>query len=321
MQIRKLSLGVIAVIATISLAACSGSGEPTVGGDPSTGAGAGGDSPVIGFSISTLQNPFFVSMEDGVKEAGAAAGIEVLIADAGDDAAQQANDILNFIAQGVDVVLLNPTDGDAIVSSVEALNAADIPVITVDRRSEGGEVVAHLGTDNVVAGEVAATTLFDAIDGTGEVAILEGVPGVSSTIDRGTGFDNVLTDYPDIEIVATQTANFQRDEGLTVAENILQANPDLSAFLAMNDEMALGAVEALRSAGKLDQVAVIGIDGGADAVTAVGNGELIATIAQQSTLMGSLGIEQAIKLAEGGSIEAEQPVEVIVINESNVDQY
>lgn len=317
MRIRNMSFGVIAIIASISLSACGGNGEPAVG----TNEGGDGDSPTIGFSISTLQNPFFVSMEDGVKEAGSAAGIEVLIADAGDDAAKQANDVQNFIAQGADVVILNPTDGDAVVSSVEALNDAGIPVITVDRRSEGGDVVAHLGTDNVIAGEIAATTLFDAISGTGKVAILEGVPGASSSLDRGTGFENVLKDYPDIEIVATQTANFQRDQGLTVAENILQANPDLGAILAMNDEMALGAVEALRSAGKLEQVAIIGIDGGEDAVKAVLDGELVATIAQQSKLMGSLGVEQAVKLAEGESIESEQPVEVIVIDESNAADY
>ena len=317
--------GMIAFAATalLALSAC-GSGEPVTGGGVESGSAGGGadDGIKIGFSISTMENPFFVSMRDGVDEAAAAnEGVEVLFADAGDDANKQANDVLDFIAQGVDVAVLNPTDGAAIVSSVEALNDAGIPVITVDRTAEGGEVVAHIGTDNVTAGEITARTLFDAMGGTGTVAILEGVPGASSAIDRGTGFENVLAEYPDIEVVATQTANYQRNEGLTVAQNILQAHPDLGAFLSMNDEMALGAVEAIAAAGRTGETLTIGIDGGADAVQAVKDGTLVATVAQQSKLMGSMGIEQAILVAQGETIEAEQPVDVLVIDASNVDEH
>ena len=139
-----------AVGAVLLLAAC-GSGAPVTDGESAAPAG-GSDDITIGFSISTMQNPFFVSMDDGVKEAEAELGITVIVADAADDASKQANDVLNFISQGVDAVVLNPTDGDAIIASVEALNEAGIPVITVDRRANGGEVVNHLGTDNVIAG-------------------------------------------------------------------------------------------------------------------------------------------------------------------------
>ncbi|RPF26241.1 substrate-binding domain-containing protein [Georgenia muralis] len=318
MRINKTLAAALAMTSALALSACSG-GDPAPGTVDDTAAGA--DGPVIGFSISTLQNPFFVSMEEGVTEAAEAAGIEVTVADASDDASQQANDILNFISQGVDVAILNPTDGDAIISSVEALNEAGIPVITVDRRANGGEVLGHLGTDNVIAGEIAAETLFEAMGGEGKVAILEGVPGASPTIDRGQGFENVLADYPDIEVVGSQTANFQRSEGLSVAQNMLQANPDITGFLAMNDEMALGAIEAMRSANMLGEVKVIGIDGGADAVAAVEAGELVATIAQQSKLMGSMSVEDAIKVAAGETVPEDQPVDVIVIDESNVAEY
>lgn len=320
MNITKRFVAVVALGSVLVLGACSSSGEPVTKASGG-GSDAKGGAPIIGFSISTLQNPFFVSMQEGVRAAGKKAGVQVLVADAGDDASQQANDVLNFISQKVDVAILNATDGDAIVSSVEALNDAGIPVITVDRRAEGGEVVAHIGTDNVVAGEIAAKTLFEAMGGKGRVGVLEGVPGVSSCIDRGKGFKNVLSDYPGIEIVGTQTANFQRSEGLTVAQNMLEANPDLEAFLSMNDEMALGAVEAMRTANRLGEVAIIGIDGGPDAVKAVKNGELVATIAQQSKLMGSLSVEQALLLADGKKIKAEQPIDVIVIDKSNVDKY
>ena len=320
MKMRRTLTSVVALTAALALSACSSS-NPEGGQTSATGDGTpavGGDI-TIGFSISTMNNPFFVSMKEGVDEAATEQGVTVLFADAGDDANKQANDVLNFISQGADAVVLNPTDGDAIISSVEALNEADIPVITVDRTAGGGDVVAHIGTDNVTAGEVTAKTLFEAMGGKGKVAILEGVPGASSAIDRGTGFQNVLADYPGVEIVATQTANYQRSEGLTVAQNILQANPELDAFLPMNDEMALGAVEAIRSANV--DVLAIGIDGGADAIAAVKEGTLVATVAQQSKLMGKLAIEQAKLLAEGQQIEAQQPVDVLVINADNVADY
>lgn len=327
MKTRTRFLTAAVAAAALFLSACGGSGEPIT--DPGTSDETtssvdqqeGDNSYSIGFSISTLQNPFFVSMKEGVDEAAASLGIELAFADAGDDANKQANDILNFISQGVDVVVLNPTDGAAVASSVEALNDAGIPVITVDRTSDGGEVVAHIGTDNVTAGEVTARTFLDAIGGAGEIAILEGVPGASSAIDRGQGFDNVLVEYPDVTVVATQTANYQRSEGLDVAQNIMQANADLVGFLSMNDEMALGAVEAISSAGRTGEVSTIGIDGGEDAVKAVCEGTLVATIAQQSKLMGSQSIEEAVKLASGESIEAEQPVDVIVIDASNCEEY
>lgn len=318
MNLSRRSLGTLAALTTTTtlLAAC-GDGEPVT----AKNGGADGGEVTIGFSISTLTNPFFVSMEEGINQAQEELGVEVLFADASDDANTQANDILNFISQGVSVAVLNPTDGQAIVSSVTALNDAGIPVITVDRSAEEGEVVAHIGTDNVTAGEITAKTLFEAIGRSGKIAILEGVPGASSSIDRGTGFDNVLKDYPDIEVVATQTANYQRAEGLSVTQNILQAHSDLNAILSMNDEMALGAVEAIGAAGKEGEVLTIGIDGGADAIQAVADGTLVATIAQQSALMGSTSIEQALKVANGESIDAEQPIDVVVIDESNVDEH
>lgn len=318
-HLKKSVLGVISAATALVLVACGGSGEPVT--QQSDGGSGDSNSVKVGFSISTMQNPFFVSMKDGVDEGQKSTGAEVLFADAGDDANKQANDILNFISQKVDVAVLNPTDGAAITSSVEALNDAGIPVITVDRTAEGGEVVAHIGTDNVTAGETTARYLFDAMGGQGEVAILEGVPGASSAIDRGIGFENVLKDYPNIDILATQTANYQRDEGLSVAQNLLQAHPNIKAFLSMNDEMALGAIEAIKAAGREGQILTIGIDGGDDAIQAVADGTMLATIAQQSKLMGSKSIEQAVALANGEDIESEQPIDVIPIDKNNVADY
>jgi ribose transport system substrate-binding protein len=248
-------------------------------------------------------------------------GAQVTTADAGNDATKQANDVLNFISQKMDAVLLNPTDGDAIVPSVQALNAAHIPVFTVDRTANGGTIVSYMGTDNVKAGETAAKALFDAIGGTGNVAILEGVPGASSSIDRGTGFTNVEKSYPNIKIVASQTAQFDRTQGMTVAQNILQANPNLTAILSMNDEMALGAVEAINAAGLTGKVKVSGIDGETDAITAVKAGTMVFTVAQQPSLMGEQSIKNIVTYLLGGSVDANIPVDTITIDSTNVSQY
>ncbi len=324
----KLATIAVAALSALALTACGGPG-PAAGTNASntpaassgaTGGSGNGKKITIGFSISTLQNPYFVSMQQGINDAAAKDGVTVTLADANDDANKQANDILNFISQKVDAVVLNPTDSDAIIPSVQALNAAHIPVLTVDRTAKGGTIVAHIGTDNVTAGQVAAKTFFDAIGGKGNIAILEGVPGASPTIDRGKGIQNVLKDYPGIKVVASQTANFQRSEGLTVAQNILQAHPDIVGILSENDEMALGAVQALQAASKSD-VKVIGIDGETDSYNAIKAGQMVATIAQQPALMGSQSIDQAVKVVQGETIEKSQPVDILVVTKDNVDTY
>lgn len=311
MRISRMTIAG-ALLTALALSGCGG-GEPATSG----AAGDGGEETVdtIGFSVSTMQNPYFVAMEEGVREQAEKEGVEVIVADAGDDAQKQANDVQNFISQGVDAVILNPTDGDAIVPTVAALNEAGIPVLTVDRTANGGEVVTHIGTDNVTAGEAAARTLFESMGGEGDVVVLEGVPGASPTRDRGEGFQNVVSETEGVEIVASQTANFQRSEGLSVTQNLLQSNPDIGGILAMNDEMALGAIEALRSANKLGDVQVIGIDGGDDAIEAVREGNLVATIAQQPKAMGELVVENAVQIAQGEDVPEDQPVDIIVIDE------
>jgi ribose transport system substrate-binding protein len=320
MNSRFMKSGTIATVVAIAglvLGGCSG-------GKPVTASGQGADKGgqvTIGFSVSTMQNPYFVSMAAGVQEKAKALGVKVLTGDAGDDAAKQANDIQNFISQHVSAVILNPTDGDAVGSSVKALNDAGIPVITVDRTSNSGAVKSQIGTDNVTAGATTAKTLFDDMGGKGNVLVLEGVPGASPTRDRGTGFQQTLKSYPGIKIVGSQTANFQRDQGLTVAQNLLQAHRDATAILSMNDEMALGAVEALRSSGKLGHVKIIGIDGGADAIKAVEAGTMVATIAQQPKKMGESSVETAVKVAKGESVPKTQPVDIIVVTKANAASF
>jgi ribose transport system substrate-binding protein len=290
------------------------------GRDNDAGGGGGGEAQVA-LAISTLQNPFFVTLRDGAQETADEAGVELLVSDAQDDAQTQADDIQNFITQGVDVIVINPVDSAAIVTSVEAANQADIPVVTVDRAAEGGEISAHIASDNVQGGQMAGEYLVEEIGGSGQVAQLEGIAGTSAARDRGEGFQQAVDAASGIDIVATQTANFDRDEGFTVAQNIFQGNPDLAGVFAQNDEMALGAVEAAREAGILQNLVIVGFDAVPDALEAIEAGDMAATIAQQPDLMGRESVEAAAALIDGEDVEAEQLIEVKLVTQDNVSEF
>jgi ribose transport system substrate-binding protein len=290
-------------------------------GGEAAGPGDGGGRARIGLSLSTLGNPFFVTLQEGAQGAADEAGAELIVADAQDDAQTQADDVQNFITQQVDVIVVNPVDSAAIVPSVEAANQAGIPVVTVDRASEGGEIAAHIASDNVQGGRTAGEFLFEEIGGQGNVAQLEGIAGTSAAQERGQGFQEALDEATGVELVATQTANFDRDEGFTVAQNIFQANPDLAGLFAQNDEMALGAVEAAREAGTLEDLVIVGFDAIDDALTAIQDGDMEATIAQQPSEMGRLSVEAAADIAAGEEVEEETLIEVLLVTADNVEEF
>lgn len=302
---KKMKLALIMAIMLV-LAACST--EAPGANKDSDGKNEEGDLK-IGFSISTLNNPFFVTLSDGAKAQADEMGATLTVIDAQDDAAKQASDVEDLIQQGVDLILINPTDSSAVVAAVESANSAGIPVITVDRSSEGGEVVSHIASDNKAGGELAGQYLLELVGEGAKVAELEGISGSSAARDRGAGFNEVASDQ--LDIVAKQTANFNRAEGLTVMENILQANPDIQGVFAHNDEMALGALEAIEAAGK--EIQVVGFDATDDAVKSVEEGKLAGTVAQKPELIGKKAVEAAVQSLQGESVEASIPVELELI--------
>lgn len=281
---------------------------------------SGGGEPVVGLSLSTLDNPFFVTLRDGAQEAVDEAGARLDVADARDDAQTQANDIQDFVTQQVDAIIVNAVDSEAVVTSIEAANEADIAVITVDREAEGGDIAAHIASDNEQGGEMAGDYLFEQMGEGAKVAQLEGIAGTVPARDRGAGFEAAAEDAG-ADLVASQTANFDREEGFTVAQNIFQANPDLEGLFAQNDEMALGAVEAAREAGNLKDVAIVGFDAIEDALNAIEKGDMAATVAQQPDLLGKLSAESAAQIIDGESVEEEQLIEVKLVTAENVDQF
>lgn len=270
------------------------------------------DTVKIGLSVSTLNNPFFVSLKQGAEDEAKAQGAEIVTVDAQNDSAKQVSDIEDLIQQGVDILLVNPTDSAAVAVAIESANNAKIPVITVDRSAEGGEVVAHIASDNVAGGEMAGEYILEKLGNKGKIVELEGIPGSSAARERGEGFHKAVDGVADVEVVAKQAADFDRAKGLSVMENILQGNKDIQAVFAHNDEMALGALEALQAAG-LNDVIVVGFDATDDAVKAVESGNMAATVAQKPAIIGQQGVTTALKVAGGETVDEFIPVELELV--------
>ena len=278
-------------------------------------AGAAAQDLRIGLAVSTLNNPFFVDLKDGAEAMAEEMGVEILVVDAQDDAAAQLSSVEDLLIKQIDVLIVNPVDGNAVVSAITAANDAGVPVITVDRGAEGGDVVSHIASDNVAGGEMAGDYIAEQLNEEGKVVELEGIPGTSAARDRGKGFNQAMDKYEGMEVIARQPAGFDRAEGMTVMENILQGNQNIDAVFAHNDNMALGAMEAIAAAGRSDEIMIVGFDAIDDAREAVKEGEMAATVAQKPGLMGEMAVETAIKVVNGEEVAEYTPVPLELITE------
>ena len=308
---KRLFGFLLSIIMVFSLAGC----RITIDGQDSGSSKKNTANGSIGLSISTQNNPFFVTLAEGAKKAANENGLELTIVDAGDDATKQVSDIEDLVSKNVSVLIVNPVDSDAVTGAVEAAVSKGVKVISVDRAVNDVEIDCQIASDNVAGAELATQYIVDTLGEGIKVAELQGTSGASAAIDRGTGFHNIADGK--LEVVASQTANFDRTEGMSVMENMLQANGDIAAVFAANDEMALGAVEAISGAGK--DILVVGFDATDDAIEAIKEGRMGATIAQQPELIGSTAVENALKLINGETIEETIPVEVTLITSDNVE--
>ncbi|AOL25723.1 ribose ABC transporter substrate-binding protein RbsB [Bacillus subtilis] len=291
----KKAVSVILTLSLFLLTACSL--EPPQWAKPSNSGNK--KEFTIGLSVSTLNNPFFVSLKKGIEKEAEKREMKVIIVDAQNDSSKQTSDVEDLIQQGVDALLINPTDSSAISTAVESANAVGVPVVTIDRSAEQGKVETLVASDNVKGGEMAAAFIADKLGKGAKVAELEGVPGASATRERGSGFHNIADQK--LQVVTKQSADFDRTKGLTVMENLLQGHPDIQAVFAHNDEMALGALEAINSSGK--DILVIGFDGNKDALASIKDGKLSATVAQQPELIGKLATEAADDILHGKKVQ------------------
>lgn len=260
--------------------------------------------------LSTLNNPFFVTMKDGAEAKAKELGYDLIVLDSQNDPSKELSNVEDLTVRGVKAILINPTDSDAVSNAIRMANRAKIPVLTLDRGASRGDVVSHIASDNVAGGELAGNYIVEKVGMKAKVIQLEGIAGTSAARERGEGFMKAVKGSK-MNVLASQPADFDRTKGLNVMENLLAANPDVQAVFAQNDEMALGALRAVQSSGK--KVVIVGFDGTDDGIAAVKRGKLSATIAQQPSLIGALGVENADKVLKGAKVEKYIPVPLKII--------
>ena len=249
-------------------------------------------------------------------------GVDLIEVDGKALAENQLSQVENFITQGVDGIILNPYDADGCAPAVTAAKNAGIPIVVVNAKTSNVEEAdAFVGSDDVIGGEMEMQYVADQLGGKGTIVIMSGLYGNSAQIDRQQGIENILANYPDITVYAEQTGNWVRDEGMTLMENWLQSGEKIDAVVAHNDQMALGALQAIEEANPENDIIIIGIDAIADAVNSVANGGMTATILQDGQGQGASALETVVKVIKGESFEKAVNIPFILITKDNVADY
>ena len=278
--------------------------------------------PAVALVLKTLNNQFFIDMEAGARSVADSLGLELIVQapEREIDVEKQMQIVENLLQRQIKVLMLVPSGSKEIVPAVVKANAAKVPVVTVDTRVDaatlaaaGGSVATFIGSDNEDGGRMAGAFVVERLGGRGTIAVLEGIPGHETGDARLRGFRAAVAKAGTVSIVASQTANWERDQAFNVTQNMLQAHPDITALFACNDVMALGALEAIAAAGKSAQITVVGFDAQDDARKAITEKRMAATIAQNPREMGRMAMIAAARLIKGESVSAEQPVGISLV--------
>lgn len=343
MKARKiLVLGLALVMVLALLAGCGGAAKPadtasapadTVKpadaakpADDKAAAKPAGKKKMV-LICKTLSNPFFVTMSEAAKKEAVAKGVELsaMGPEQETEVEKQVQMVENAIVSKVDAILLTPAGSKELTGAIKKANDAKIPVIIIDTKIDkksledsGAKTDTFMGSDNYQAGQIAADFVGKAVV-KGEIAVLEGVGGQESGESRKAGFtDTIKKNYPDIKIVASQTASWDKAQGYSVTQNILQAHPNIKAIFACNDMMALGAAEVVDTAKKKAQIVILGVDATDDGKTAIKEGKMDGSIAQYPDQMGIMGVDKALEVINGGKIDENIPVPVKLLTKDDL---
>jgi ribose transport system substrate-binding protein len=308
----------IVLLATVSLAssACNRDVAPARSGKPT-----------IALVLKTLNHPYFVDMRRGAQEAADRLGVtlQVQAAEREIDVEKQMQIVENLMQTGVQALCITPSGSREIVPVLVKARDAKVPIIVVDTRVDaaaaadaGVKTATFVGSDNYEGGKLAGDYLVEATQGKARVAVLEGIPGHETGDSRLRGFRDALKAAPGMAIVASQPANWERDQGFNVFQNMLQAHPDIDSVFACSDLMALGAIEAIRSSGKTGTIKVIGFDALDDAKKAIAAGTMEASVAQFPSEMGKAAVESAVKVIRGETLPADINVKLALVTKDNV---
>ena len=328
---KKLAALLLCLCMVFALAACGEAGTtttPTAGSDSSaapSGSGAGTvdySSMTIAWSPANLSNELQVTLTDNIQAAVEGLRAEFLSSDPQGDPVTQVTQVENFISRGVDMILMSPNDASACGVVLQEAVEAGIPMIIVNCKMDDMDgALCYVGCDDLTAGELLMEYAAEMLGGEGTIGILRGPDGLDAAIKRTTGIENVLADNPGIEVYSSQTANWQTAEAMSIVENWLQSTT-LNAVVCENDEMAVGAVEAIKGQGQsLDDVLVFGIDGIPSAYQSIANGEMKATLLQDAEAIAAKTIEVMQLYFETGEVEAEYIIPWVIVDSENIDEY
>lgn len=306
------TVGVTAATALV-LSGCSGDG----------GGEADSAEYTIGATTWSRSFEFYQDIEKGMQD-NAAGELSFQFHDPNGDLAVQTAAVEDFIAKGVDLVTIVPIDSEASAAEGRMVTDAGIPLITVDIAiTEDVGQVAHVASDNRGGGEIAAEKMSELLGGEGEVAVINN-PTITSVVEREDGFIEKLAESaPGVVIVATQSGESTREQALSVAEDLIQANPGLDGIFAVNDAMALGALQAVNAAGLEDQISIIGFDASSEGLAEIASGDSAfkASVAQDPVEIGKIVSETAIQVLQGETVDKLIPVPVVMVDESNYADY
>jgi ribose transport system substrate-binding protein len=310
------ALPVAASVFLFALPACNRSPANNTGGRPR-----------VALVLKTLNSPFFNDMQRGAQAAAARLGVDLVVqaAEREVDVDRQMQIVENVLQTGVQALCLTPAGSRELVPAVVKANRSNVPVVIVDTRLDpaaaneaGVKTASFIGSDNYEGGRIAARFIVEQSRGTAKVAVLEGIPGHETGDSRLRGFRDGIKDTPGIRIVASQPANWERDQGFNVFQNMLQAHPEIDTLFACNDMMALGATEAIRAAGKAGSIRIVGFDAVDDARKAIREGTMVGSVAQFPDEMGRIAVENAVHAIKGEAVVPETKVRIELITRENV---
>jgi ribose transport system substrate-binding protein len=308
---RRANCVAIGLVMLGLAAGCNRGGETQSGG-----------APKVAFVMKTLNHPFFLDMQRGAQDAATAQGVQLVVqaAEREIDVEKQMQIIENLLQTGIRALIVTPSGSREIASAIAKANRAGVPVIVVDTRVDPKaaadnklQMASFIGSDNYEGGRLAGEYLAKVTGGKARVAVLEGIPGHETGDSRLRGFRDALQQHSGMTIVASQPANWERDLGFTVFQNMLQAHRDIDSLFACSDLMALGAVEAISAAGRSGSIRVVGFDALDDARKMIDAGRMEASVAQSPRDMGRIAVESAARVLRGESVAAEQKVPIALV--------
>lgn len=302
---------VVLITALLVLVGCSNDG-----GD------AAKDSYKICANLKSTSNPYYLEVMDGLK-AEIKEGDEFILTDSQEDQAKQINDVEDFIQQGCDIIYISPVDWQGTRSMLEAAKAANIPTVILDQNiPEADQEIASaiVISDNYGAGKLIGESMAKALDGKGSIVIYENTLS-NAGVQRIAGFEDFMKDYPEIKVVNRQDGIGQIEASLPVMENMLQANPEITAVFAFNDPSAIGCISAIDSAGLIENIKVFGVDGSKAGVEMIEEGKMFASAVQFPAKQGSTAIQIGYKLLAGETVDKVNFIPVELVDSTNIEKY